>query len=194
MPAYNFQQRFAGLVEQRVKRGTIRAKRKARPRVGQMAYCFTGMRTKQCRRLGAWRIDRVEDVKILREGVLLNGGALRAEDLDRFARMDGFLDWIHMRDWFEFMHGLPFSGDWVLWDCSVPVLKSLCGSGIRALFGVTPRLPLFGFPEGRARISQGPRQFTTVSVRCRDGRVRRWFVEARNGAWWPSLRDGRVRG
>lgn len=116
MPAYNFQTQFADDVESGNKGQTIRAKRKNRPRPGQIAYCFTGMRTKHCRRLGSWPIWDVIDVKIMFEGVLLNGGALRASELDAFARADGFRNWPYMMTWFHKMHGLPFSGDLIKWN------------------------------------------------------------------------------
>jgi hypothetical protein len=115
MPAFNFQEVFAADVESGVKRQTIRAKRLHRPRVGQTAYCFAGMRTRKCRRLGAWQIRSVSDVRIDEVGVLLNGAALRAEDLDAFARADGFDRWAGMRNWFRATHGLPFHGDLVSW-------------------------------------------------------------------------------
>jgi len=118
MPAFNFQEAFASDVESEAKQQTIRARRRTRPRVGQTAYCFAGMRTAKCRRLGAWPIVAVVDVRIDTEGVLLNGAALRAEDLDAFARADGFGHWDGMRDWFRSTHGFPFHGDLVMWRCA----------------------------------------------------------------------------
>jgi hypothetical protein len=82
-----------------------------------MDHCFTGMRTKGCENLGSWPIYAVVDVKILDEGVLLNGAALRAEQLDHFAQDDGFRNWPFMKTWFEKQHGLPFSGDLIKWVC-----------------------------------------------------------------------------
>ena len=115
MPAYNFQPVFAAAVEAGWKVQTIRAKRKNRPRVGQMAHCFTGLRTRQCRRLGAWKIENVVDVRIDDAGVMLDGSPLRANDLDAFAWADGFGKWHGMLTWFRATHGLPFHGDLVMW-------------------------------------------------------------------------------
>lgn len=115
MPAYNFQRQWASAVRRKVKHQTIRAKRKNRPKPGQTAYCFTGMRTKKCQRLGAWKIKQVCDVRILDEGVLLDGGALIRSELDEFARLDGFSHWPGMLVWFAKTHGLPFHGDLVMW-------------------------------------------------------------------------------
>ena len=115
MPAYNFNAQFAGPVKSRLKRQTIRAKRKTRPRAGQTAYCFRGLRTKAVRRLGAWPIVAVVDVMLTAQGVWLNGRQYPDVHLDKFARADGFGSWAAMRTWFAREHGLPFHGDLIMW-------------------------------------------------------------------------------
>jgi hypothetical protein len=115
MPSYNFRECFAGQVERKTKRQTIRARRKSRPRPGQIAYCFAGLRTKRCRRLGAWPIRQVHNVRLFDEGVLVDGAALRDTELDAFARADGFGHWPGMLCFFSSEHGLPFQGDLVIW-------------------------------------------------------------------------------
>lgn len=115
MPSFGFQAQFADDVENEIKHQTIRAKRKHRPRVGQTAHCFTGMRTTKCRRLGRWPILGVHDIEIYDEGVRVNGQEIRAEHLDDFAREDGFAHWPGMLVWFARSHGLPFHGDLVMW-------------------------------------------------------------------------------
>ncbi len=119
MPAFNFQAMFADAVANGSKRQTIRAKRKNRPRVGQMAHCYSGMRTRNCRRLGEWKIVSVMHVRIDDAGVLLDGAAVRAVELDTFARADGFENWERMLNWFRNAHGLPFHGDLVMWKIGV---------------------------------------------------------------------------
>lgn len=116
MPAYNFQEAFASYVWCEAKKQTIRAKRRHRPRVGQTAYCFAGMRTRKCRRLGQWPIRVVADVRIDEAGVILNGAPIHPEDLDAFARADGFGHWDAMLNWFRASHGLPFNGDLISWS------------------------------------------------------------------------------
>jgi hypothetical protein len=115
MPAYNFKSQFASAVVSGRKQQTIRAKRKTPPRVGQLAHCFVGMRTRNCRRLGSWPICSVNDVEILRHGVVVDGKEFFPIALDFFAVADGFRHWIEMRDWFERVHGLPFRGDLISW-------------------------------------------------------------------------------
>lgn len=116
MPAFNFQKRFAAAVESGEKRQTIRATRKRRPMPGETAHCFTGMRTRECRRLGSWTIIGVAHVALDVSGIRLNGGPLPADKLDEFARMDGFKDWPEMRAWFVDTHELPFLGLLVQWE------------------------------------------------------------------------------
>jgi len=117
MPAFNFQPWKAPLVERGESVQTIRAKRKNRPRIGQIAHCFVGMRHPGCRCLGRFTIRRVLDVRILgKSQILLNGGPLPERELDAFARLDGFEDWATMAEWFAKTHGLNFHGDLIIWD------------------------------------------------------------------------------
>lgn len=51
MPAYSFKERFVPMVKDKSKRQTVRAYRKALPRIGQSAHLFYAMRTKHCTRL-----------------------------------------------------------------------------------------------------------------------------------------------
>ena len=60
-------------------------------------------------------------------------------------------------------------------------------------FGVKDPLPLRGFPPGRARIRQRNNAFTVVFIRPPEGGIRRFFVEPRDGAWWPAFETGSNR-
>jgi hypothetical protein len=117
MPAFNFKLQFAESVANGKKHQTIRKKRKNRPRVGQTAYCFTGMRTLNCRLLRKGEIVKVASVRIECSGVLLYGSPsiTYKPDLDSFAKKDGFISWAGMLHWFEAQHGLPFIGDLIEW-------------------------------------------------------------------------------
>jgi hypothetical protein len=119
MPLFNFQKQFAPDVESGEKRQTIRARRKNRPQVGQTAYLYTGARTKACRKLGEEKIVRVVPVLISNDGLAIGASALgvkfEKQELDTFAKNDGFQSWESMRDWFKNTHGLPFPGDLIQW-------------------------------------------------------------------------------
>lgn len=133
MVALNFQKQFADDVDEGRKRRSIRAPRKDGrvPKKGERAHLFTGMRSKNCRRLRDGETDyvrRVRPVVIDHTGVTLDGRALYAggapayqggpdpESYDGdFARADGFDGFSEMADWFAKTHGLPFSGHLIEW-------------------------------------------------------------------------------
>ena len=127
MSALNYKAQFSEDVENGVKRQTIRALRKRPIRVGERLHHFTGMRTKQCRRLRAEQEDiclRAADVvmKITRrkgfdiwiDGVLMPDGGLTP-----FAAQDGFLCAGDFIAFFIRNHGLaighPFRGQLITW-------------------------------------------------------------------------------
>jgi len=127
MPAYNFMERFAPLVESGEKRQTIRQTDKgAKP--GDTAYLYTGQHTKQCRKLGEGLILSVLPIEIARLslgepyaaiGVMPSTTYLAGERLDYFSKADGFSGGEEMVAWFEKQYGLPFFGylhEWKLLD------------------------------------------------------------------------------
>jgi hypothetical protein len=138
MTAYSFKKQFiepimAGLEinapEIRPKRQTIRAigkRRHARP--GEVIQLYTAMRTKQCRKLGEARCASVK-------GVLLKwsewpsfctfdiqnsrriGATCPIEDMEEFARADGFPDFAAMKKfWAEEHGGATFEGVLIKWE------------------------------------------------------------------------------
>lgn len=117
MPAYNFQSRFAYLVESGLKRSTIRARRAdgrdAKP--GQTLYLFTGQRTGHCRRLKETRCESVRPIRITRAGFFVAGKRLSIRDASDLAKGDGFSGPGDMLIWFWQNHGLPFSGILIKW-------------------------------------------------------------------------------
>lgn len=122
MPALNFQKQFAADVEAGKKTQTIRAKRKAPIRRGQILYLYTGLRTKYARKLKEATCLSVQRVAIFPHGIVLcdQSGIPSLIDSDsalkKFAQDDGFKDWPEMRDWFANTHkGLPFEGQLITW-------------------------------------------------------------------------------
>lgn len=90
MVAYNFQGRFADLVEAGQKCQTIRQKARCKP--GDRLQLYTGMRTKACRKLRDAVCTHVQPLTLpLRDNPLIT---------DAFARADGFKDSKEMQAWF----------------------------------------------------------------------------------------------
>jgi hypothetical protein len=114
MVAYNFQAQFAPAVEAGEKRRTIRAEGLRRhARAGDLLQLYTGMRTKECRKLGE-AICTVSTYCAIREDGITFGTYPKV-DVDDFARGDGFKDFDDMKEWFREMHGIPFIGRLIEW-------------------------------------------------------------------------------
>jgi len=116
MALLNFQKQFAPDVESGKKKQTIRSPRKHPIKEGETLYLYTGLRTKQARKLGEVECNTVYDIKIAAWGFQMDPYTLTVlEDLDNIARADGFKDWEEMVTWFEKTHGLPFIGTLITW-------------------------------------------------------------------------------
>ena len=118
---FNFKPQFAPLVESGAKRQTIRAARADNrvPRIGDIAKCYTGLRTTKARLLLAAPIVRCELVRIdFGGGTLLLGATLLiGSRLGQFAKDDGFTGAGEMFDWFKETHGPDdFQGFCVRWE------------------------------------------------------------------------------
>lgn len=101
MVAYNFQEQFAPAIEAGLKRQTTRPIRKNRhAKIGEKLQLFSGLRTKECRKLLAKEpvcsaVDAIEihlsnctPTKI--ERIVINGRELPDEEIEVFAKADGF--------------------------------------------------------------------------------------------------------
>lgn len=124
MVAYSFRPRFAPLIESGAKTQTIRAPRRRHALPGERLQLFTGMRTRQCRKLipdpvcvavtpltlwpdrGRW-FGRLP-------GATPSG--IRFEVDDVFAREDGFADAADFGQFWAEAHGVqPFTGYLIRW-------------------------------------------------------------------------------
>lgn len=56
-------------------------------------------------------------------------------------------------------------------------------------YGITPILPLRGFPEGKTRIRMRSGELVKIRVRSADG-IRSFVVEESEGAWVPLIEEG----
>jgi hypothetical protein len=122
MVAYSFQQRFAQPILAGTKGGTIRADRRRHARPGEELQLYTGMRTKRCQLLARKTCVAVEPISIslVNRDVFLpasRGLIHNPQELDLFARFDGFSDFSELIAFWREVHGrLSFSGWHVRWQ------------------------------------------------------------------------------
>lgn len=140
MVAYSFKSRFVEFIRaglrleiediralDRPKRQTIRAvgkRRHARP--GEVLQLYTGMRTRQCQKIGEARCTSVSKIKISGSKIELAIGEpgdwmeIRTRpSLDEFARADGFIGWADMHNFWCTEHDIrkrPFEGLLIKWE------------------------------------------------------------------------------
>jgi len=122
MPALNFKAQFADGVERGIKTNSIRPDRKNPIKIGDTLYLYTGMRTKQCRKLGEGICTKIEDIMIdfiLEVGapiILLDGHGLAETSCEVLARKDGFRNAYDFCMFFEKQYNLPFCGKLFTWE------------------------------------------------------------------------------
>ncbi len=115
MPAYNFKKHFTSAIVNREKRQTIRKPRKRQTVPGDKLYLYTGMRTKQVKKLHEAECIAVLPIIIGTSSVTLNGETLKTSEIDKLAKLDGFGTAQAFYDFFEENHGLPFEGEVIKW-------------------------------------------------------------------------------
>ena len=124
MVAYSFKKQFGPPILAGTKAQTIRAERAGRSRharPGEMVQLYTGMRTRQCRKLGEARCLKVLPINIDIPSDVIRAGTIWNRmpcDLDAFARQDGFSDWAEMRLFWRTEHpGIDlFVGVFIRWQ------------------------------------------------------------------------------
>ena len=117
MTAYNFKAQFADDVESGRKKQTIRAARKDGrvPRPGEHLQLYTGMRTKQCRKLRDATCEYTREVTMTELGMQFDGVALCPHHIEWIAKADGFDSVESFRNFFRSNHGFPFKGHLIKW-------------------------------------------------------------------------------
>ncbi len=117
-----FKSQFAPLVLSGEKCQTVRPTPKRMPKPGDRISLrmWTGKpyRSKQ-RVLRESEIAAVQTITLCDTGrellVYVNGHELHPEEINAFAKADGFSGGIEMLNWFESTHGLPFEGVVIKW-------------------------------------------------------------------------------
>lgn len=135
MVAYSFKKQFGPPILAGTKAQTIRAERKRHARPGEMVQLFTGMRTRQCRRLGESRCievlpirielpreRRVPEVMVFTPSGDLARHYMTGRALENFARADGFRDFDDLHAFWAAEHPgvLTFNGVLIRWQALVP--------------------------------------------------------------------------
>ena len=125
MVAYNFQKQFAKMVETGKKCQTIRAHRKDGRHANKdnKLQLYTGMRTKNCRKLAdaictesCTVFINKNSYRIINEPLSIDITVYCEEHLNHFAKMDGFANFEELTEWFDKAHGLPFEGVLIMWE------------------------------------------------------------------------------
>ena len=118
MVAYSFKPMFRGPILAGIKTQTIRADRRRHAREGEAISLFTGMRTRNCRKIGDATCAHIQPVTIdlPANGITLDGRTLQGwEDLDAMAHRDGFDGWLAMRAfWHENHPKTPVFSGWLI--------------------------------------------------------------------------------
>lgn len=128
MTTYNFEPRFAPLILSGAKFSTIR---RTAAVVGSTAHLFTGMRTKDCQRLGAHEIIACRPIMLGRKdngqvSIKLGARQVSLSEMMAIALGDGFHTPAEMVSWFEKTYDIPtnysgcahdvFSGFQITWS------------------------------------------------------------------------------
>jgi hypothetical protein len=125
-----FKRRFAPFVEEGSKTHTIRAKRKIRPKVGEVCHCYVDPRQKSMRLLGRFPCVKVETILIYECGdgrlsVFVGNQELTIDEKNALAWRDGFRGrgpehaFEEMSEFWLAVHSkagtLDFEGDLIHW-------------------------------------------------------------------------------
>jgi hypothetical protein len=115
---FNFKARFAAAVENGAKTSTIRLFLKTTPpKKGNRLKHFTGMRTKQCRRLLQPICQECLRIQITENKIILGKQELTRAEENQLAVNDGFHNAAELRTFFRSTYGFPLPGKphWVSW-------------------------------------------------------------------------------
>lgn len=121
MAAYNFQKRFAPLIESGKKRCTIRRRRVNGylPKPGDVLTLYYGMRTKHCKLIRRVAVTEVLPI-VIHAGngcadVILNCNRLTDAEVGELARADGFKDVGDYAAFFEKAYGPDLQAYLIRW-------------------------------------------------------------------------------
>jgi hypothetical protein len=131
MALYNFKKRFVPMILSGEKTHTIRAKRARSTQPGEMLHLYTGLRQKGAQLLMRTVCTMIQDIRMELDGgtvlysssleshiicprLIVDGNALAADECQRLAIADGFVDFPTMMAFWE--GRFPFTGDIIHWS------------------------------------------------------------------------------
>lgn len=111
-----FQPQFEQPILDGRKGTTIRKSARCKPGDILSLRVWTGKpyRSKQ-RELMPIACQATANVRITSDTISLDGMVCTERERDAIAKREGFTDWQAMKDWFTTTHGLPFSGQMIIW-------------------------------------------------------------------------------
>lgn len=124
MVAYSFKEQFAEKVRDGSKCQTVRGHRTRHARPGEAIQIYTGMRTKQCEKLIADpTCEFTCKIYIDDSEIKLAEFSLDPNAKEKFAIADGFANYAEFLAFFKEVHGLPFEGVLIKWDCQTDMRR-----------------------------------------------------------------------
>lgn len=133
MVAYSFQKQFVEPILDGTKRHTIRANRFGRSRharPGEALQLYYGMRTKHCRKIADATCATVLPILIYRPSGLILGvniDGVAVQDLEAFARSDGFESLAAMSQFWTAKHGHGSSHETIVTWHPLPTQEHING-------------------------------------------------------------------
>ena len=115
MPAINFKKQFTDQILCGEKRQTIRPVRENPIKLGDKLFLYTGMRTKQCRKLKEVICRDVWPITINVGRIVFDDQDMGMLGMADIVRRDGFQKVKDFFEFFERQYGLPFSGVVIRW-------------------------------------------------------------------------------
>lgn len=111
-----FQPRFEEPIVKGIKGSTIRGKARCKQGDVLSLRLWTGKpyRSKQ-RELFRVECQATAAVRIYHDRISLDGMVCTERERDAIVKREGFGSWEAMREWFDTVHGLPYSGEMIIW-------------------------------------------------------------------------------
>jgi hypothetical protein len=116
MPVMNFSSEFAESIINGTKLQTIRYVRQRPIFTGDTLHLYTGMKTKEVRKLGIGVVTSIRLIEITKDDILVSDKKLGHFEKMRLAMGDGFQNLDKFYAWIKSHYGLPFSGVIINWE------------------------------------------------------------------------------